>query len=160
MKHAVRALVLAIVASISAPVAFAGDQKAAAPRPLADNENPALIGKRNINKRQIDFYSLEKEAALGAKLAADVAQQAKFVDDPIIVEYEDAAKAFEEFEKVLRGATGAGSPSQACIWMRGEFGPRFPDEPDRIKVVSVAATIAAAPATAGPSELIGRTKAG
>lgn len=73
---------------------------------------------------------------------------------------EEAAKAFEEFEKVLRGATGAGNPSQACIWMQGEFGPRFPNEPDRVKVVSVVATIAAAPATAGPSELIGRTKAG
>ncbi|QNU62789.1 CBASS cGAMP synthase [Vreelandella titanicae] len=73
---------------------------------------------------------------------------------------EDAAKAFEEFEKMLRGATDAGSPSQACIWMRGEFGPRFPNEPNRVKVVSVAATIAAAPASAGPSELVGRTKAG
>lgn len=73
---------------------------------------------------------------------------------------EEAAKAFEAFEKVLRGATDAGSPSQACIWMQGEFGPRFPNEPDRVKVVSVAATIAAAPATAGPSELVGRTKAG
>jgi hypothetical protein len=61
---------------------------------------------------------------------------------------------------VLRGATGAGSPAQACIWMQGSFGPRFPNEPDRVKVVSVAATIAAAPATAGPSELVGRTKAG
>lgn len=87
MKHVVRALVLAIVTSIAAPTVFAGDQKTVAPKPLADNENPALIGKRNINKRQIDFYSLEKEAALGAKLAADVGQQAKFVDDPIIVEY-------------------------------------------------------------------------
>ncbi len=73
---------------------------------------------------------------------------------------EDAAKAFEQFEKVLRGAIGAASPSQACVWMRGEFGPRSPNEPDRVKVVSVAATIAAAPATAGPSGLIGRTKAG
>ncbi|WP_323844354.1 CBASS cGAMP synthase [Microbulbifer magnicolonia] len=73
---------------------------------------------------------------------------------------EEAAKAFEEFEKVLRGATDAGSPSQACIWMQGKFGPRFPNEPDRVKVVSVAATISAAPATAGPSELVGRTKAG
>jgi hypothetical protein len=44
--------------------------------------------------------------------------------------------------------------------MQGEFGPRFPNEPDRVKVVSVVATIAAAPATAGPSELVGRTKAG
>lgn len=71
-----------------------------------------------------------------------------------------AAEAFEKFERVLRGATRAGSPSQACIWIRDEFGPRFPNEPDRVKMVSVAATIAAAPATAGPSELIGRTKAG
>jgi len=73
---------------------------------------------------------------------------------------EEAAEAFEKFEKVLRGAIDAGSPSQACIWMQGEFGPRFPNEPNRVKVVSVAATIAAAPATAGPSELVGRTKAG
>ncbi|MFT7292890.1 MAG: hypothetical protein ACI87Q_000736 [Pseudohongiellaceae bacterium] len=73
---------------------------------------------------------------------------------------EEAAKAFEGFEKVLRGATDAGSPSHACIWMQGEFGPRFPNEPGRVKVTSVAATIAAAPATAGPSELVGRTKAG
>lgn len=69
-------------------------------------------------------------------------------------------KRSEAFEKVLRGATNAGSPSQACVWMQGEFGPRFPNEPDRVKVVSVVATIAAAPATAGPSELVGRTKAG
>lgn len=87
MKYAVRALVLALVASIAAPAAFAGDQKAVAQKPLEVKENPAMIGKRDINKRQIDFYSLEKEAALGAKLAADVGQQAKFVDDPIIVEY-------------------------------------------------------------------------
>jgi hypothetical protein len=73
---------------------------------------------------------------------------------------EEAAKAFEEFEKTLRAATDAGSPSQACIWMQGEFGTRFPYEPSRVKVVSVAATITAAPAEAGPSELVGRTKAG
>ncbi|WHI44619.1 CBASS cGAMP synthase [Microbulbifer sp. VAAF005] len=73
---------------------------------------------------------------------------------------EEAAKAFEEFERVLRGATSADSASQACIWVQNELGPRFPNDPNRVKVVSVAATIAAAPATAGPSELIGRTKAG
>jgi len=73
---------------------------------------------------------------------------------------EEAASAFEEFENMLRGAIGADSPSQACICMQREFGPRFPNEPERIKVASVAATIAATPAAAGPSELIGRTKAG
>lgn len=73
---------------------------------------------------------------------------------------EEAAKAFEAFEVVLRDATDSGSAAQACLSMRGEFGPRFPNEPDRVKVVSVAATIAAAPASVGPSELVGRTAAG
>lgn len=73
---------------------------------------------------------------------------------------EDAAKAFVALEKMLRGAIHASCSTQACIWMRQEFGPRFPNEPHRVKAVSVAATIAAVPASAGPSELVGRTKAG
>lgn len=73
---------------------------------------------------------------------------------------EEAAKAFENFEKVLRGAIDASSRTQACIWMRSELGSRFPNDPDRIKVVSVAAAIATVDAVAGPSELMGRTKAG
>jgi len=73
---------------------------------------------------------------------------------------EEAAKKFEAFEKVLRGALNATNEAQACSWMINEFGPRYPDRPDRVKIVSVAATIAAAPAIAGPSELVGRTKAG
>jgi hypothetical protein len=73
---------------------------------------------------------------------------------------EDAAKKFESFENSLRGAIDCSSPSQACIWMRQEFGPRFPDRPESIKQVSVAATISATPAIAGASEIVGRTKAG
>lgn len=73
---------------------------------------------------------------------------------------EEAAKQFEAFEKVLRGALDSGNEAQACSWMIGEFGPRFPNIPNRVKWVSVMATIASAPAAAGPSELVGRTKAG
>ena len=73
---------------------------------------------------------------------------------------EESAKSFEEFETVLRGAVNAGNASQACVWMVGQFGPRFPNEPSRVLVTSVAATVAAVPAVAGPSELVGRTKAG
>ena len=120
-----------------------------------------LFEKRD---RRDDLALLDVAAALPARLRAGVNNP---VDDSESLTarlgkagVEEAAKAFEEFEKVLRGATDAGSPSQACIWMQGEFGPRFPNEPGRVKVVSVAATIAAAPATAGPSELVGRTKAG
>ena len=73
---------------------------------------------------------------------------------------EEAARQFEAFASVLTGALDAGNEAQACSWMIGQFGPRFPDRPDRVRVVSVAATIASAPAVAGPSELVGRTKAG
>lgn len=72
----------------------------------------------------------------------------------------DAAKAYESFAIMLRGAIHAASASQACAWMRHEFGSRFPDDPSRVKVVSVASSIASSSAIAGPSELIGRSKAG
>src|SRR6266404_3992581 len=58
-------------------------------RPLAVNEDPAMIGKRNVNTGIISkmSMSLEKEVAMGRQLAAEVDRQAKFVDDPIITEY-------------------------------------------------------------------------
>ncbi|CAD7717336.1 hypothetical protein LMG31884_25530 [Xanthomonas hydrangeae] len=73
---------------------------------------------------------------------------------------ENAAKAFDESAVMLRGAIHASSASQACIWMRQEFGSRFPNDPDRVKIVSVASSIASSSAIVGPSELIGRSKAG
>ena len=73
---------------------------------------------------------------------------------------EDAVTEFETLEKMLRGAINAGNCAQACTWMRDVFGTRFPNEPDRVSQVSVAATILSTPAIAGPSELVGRTKAG
>ncbi|MBO0725827.1 MAG: M48 family metalloprotease [Blastocatellia bacterium] len=56
-------------------------------KPLADKDNPMMIGKRDINKGQIDFYSLDKEVALGRQLAAEVDRESKFVTDPTVVEY-------------------------------------------------------------------------
>lgn len=115
-------------------------------------------------ERRDDLALLDVVTALPVRLRAGVnnpVEESESLTDRLgIVGVEEAAKTFEEFEKVFRGAIGANSSSQACIWMRGSFGPRFPNDPDRVKVVSVAATIAATPATAGPSELIGRTKAG
>ena len=49
--------------------------------PLSEEENPLLIGKRNINKHQLNFYSLEKEAAAGRQFAAEVDRSVKLVDD-------------------------------------------------------------------------------
>ena len=56
------------------------------PEPLKDNENPSKIGNRDINKRTIDFYSLEKETKVGRQLA-EVDQKGKFITDPVITEY-------------------------------------------------------------------------
>jgi beta-barrel assembly-enhancing protease len=58
-------------------------------KPLAPNEDPAMIGKRNINGGIIGKMSgsLEKEVRLGREAAAEVDRQAKFVDDPLITEY-------------------------------------------------------------------------
>jgi predicted Zn-dependent protease len=58
-----------------------------ASEPLKDSENPLMIGKRDINKRTIDFYSLEKETKVGRQLAGEVDQKAKFITDPVVTEY-------------------------------------------------------------------------
>ena len=58
-------------------------------KPLTTNEDPAMIGKRNINGGMIAKISgsIEKEVRLGREAAAEVDRQAKFVDDPLITEY-------------------------------------------------------------------------
>jgi beta-barrel assembly-enhancing protease len=60
-----------------------------AKRPLAENENPDLIGKRNINKGFGGWLggSQEKEVAMGRQIAAEVEQQTKLNEDPVITEY-------------------------------------------------------------------------
>ena len=53
----------------------------------ADKKNdPNQIGNRDVG-RGINFYSLEKEMALGRQLAQEVARQARLVEDPLITEY-------------------------------------------------------------------------
>src|SRR5579862_10015349 len=48
--------------------------------------DPEEIGNRDTGKG-VNFYSLEKEIALGKQLAQEVEHQAKLVDDPVIAEY-------------------------------------------------------------------------
>jgi predicted Zn-dependent protease len=62
--------------SLLAAAAFAGDKK----------KDPDEIGNRDVGKG-VNFYSLEKEIALGKGLAQDVERQAKIIDDPVIAEY-------------------------------------------------------------------------
>jgi predicted Zn-dependent protease len=75
-QHAGLAL-LAIVASISlVPSGFAADKE----------KDPDEIGNRDVGKG-VNFYSLDKEIALGKQLAQEVERQAKIIDDPIVAEY-------------------------------------------------------------------------
>ncbi len=57
--------------------AFASDNK---------EKNPDAIGDRNVSGK-VNFYSLEKEIALGKQLAQQVERQSKVVNDPIVSEY-------------------------------------------------------------------------
>lgn len=59
---------------------------------LTVNEDPNMIGKRNINGGGDKIWgwlggSKEKEVAIGRQLALEVEQQAKLVDDEMITEY-------------------------------------------------------------------------
>src|SRR3974377_35884 len=52
-----------------------------------DKKNdPDEIGNRDVGKG-VNFYSLEKESAIGKQLAQEVERQAKIIDDPVIAEY-------------------------------------------------------------------------
>jgi predicted Zn-dependent protease len=49
-------------------------------------DDPDSIGDRQVGNG-VNFYSLEKEIALGKQLAQEVERQAKIIDDPTIAEY-------------------------------------------------------------------------
>lgn len=49
-------------------------------------KNPDEIGDRNVSGK-VNFYSLEKEIALGKQLAQQVERQSKVINDPVVAEY-------------------------------------------------------------------------
>jgi predicted Zn-dependent protease len=63
------------------------------PVPQKDTVNPKnskedvdAIGNRNVSGH-VNFYSLEKEIALGKALAQEVERSSKLIDDPVVTEY-------------------------------------------------------------------------
>jgi len=54
--------------------------------PKNSEEDVDAIGNRNPGKG-VNFYSLEKEIALGKQLAQEVERTSKMIDDPIVTEY-------------------------------------------------------------------------
>ena len=76
MKRSVVPVVILAVCGLFTASAVAADKK----------KDPEAIGDRDVGKG-VNFYSLEKEIALGKQLAQEVERQAKIIDDPIIAEY-------------------------------------------------------------------------
>src|SRR5579872_441825 len=68
---------LLVVVALVSPAVYAGDSK---------EKDPDQIGNRNVSGH-VNFYSLEKEIALGKQLATEVERQAKIINDPVISEY-------------------------------------------------------------------------
>src|SRR5579871_3818504 len=68
--------VLVAISLFSYPV-LAADKK---------EKDPDEIGNRDVSKG-VNFYSIEKEIAIGKGLAQQVERQAKIIDDPSIAEY-------------------------------------------------------------------------
>jgi hypothetical protein len=60
--------------------------EAKAQTPEAKKKNPDAIGNRDIDKG-VNFYSLDREIALGKQLAQEVEREAKVIDDPTVAEY-------------------------------------------------------------------------
>src|SRR5436309_906712 len=75
-RFGVLSMVSVLAFGLAVPATFGKDKK----------NDPEEIGNRDVGKG-VNFYSLEKEIALGKGLAQEVERQAKIVDDPVIAEY-------------------------------------------------------------------------
>jgi beta-barrel assembly-enhancing protease len=54
--------------------------------PKDKKDDPEAIGNRDVGKG-VNFYSIEKEIALGKQMAQEVERQSKIINDPTIAEY-------------------------------------------------------------------------
>src|SRR5579872_5528000 len=69
-------LALSMTFALAAPYASASDKE----------KDPDEIGNRDVGKG-VNFYSIEREIAMGKQLAQQVERQAKIINDPVIAEY-------------------------------------------------------------------------
>ncbi len=74
--RAVPTRMLILIVALTTSLCWASDKK----------KDPDEIGNRDVGKG-VNFYSLEKEIALGKQMAQEVERQAKIIDDPVIAEY-------------------------------------------------------------------------
>ncbi|HUL33622.1 MAG TPA: M48 family metallopeptidase [Candidatus Eisenbacteria bacterium] len=63
-----------------------GTDEAKTVHPKKSKDDVDAIGNRNVGKG-VNFYSIEREIALGKSLAQEVERSSKMIDDPVITEY-------------------------------------------------------------------------
>ena len=71
-------LALALLLAVPFPAFSGGNDKG--------KNDPDAIGDRNVSGK-VNFYSLEKEIALGKGMAQQVERQSKVINDPVVAEY-------------------------------------------------------------------------
>ena len=76
-------VILACVVGLPPSLSAKDDKKRDA---RSEKEDVDAIGDRDVGKG-LNFYSLEKEIALGKSLAQDIERHAKIIDDPMVAEY-------------------------------------------------------------------------
>lgn len=75
-----------LVAPQPPPPVLAKRSAEQAAKPLKPEDNVDLIGRRNVGGG-VNFYSLQKERALGQQLADQVERQSRMISDPVIEDY-------------------------------------------------------------------------
>ena len=71
-----------VAVALAGTAGFAGDEQ----KPKKSKDDSSQIGDRDTGKC-LNFYSVDKEMALGKQLAEEVMRQVKTSDDPLLTEY-------------------------------------------------------------------------
>ena len=87
MRTNLTATLLALALIAASPAALQAQTEIGQSKdPKNDKHDVAKIGDRDVDGK-VNFYSIEKEIALGRQLAAEVERNARIIDDPVISEY-------------------------------------------------------------------------
>jgi predicted Zn-dependent protease len=81
---------IAICTLLTPSMSFAEDNDtntAEGDKKLKPKKDPDQIGDRDVDGSDPNFYSIEKEIAMGKRYAQEIERQAKLVQDPVITEY-------------------------------------------------------------------------
>ena len=84
MKHRLRQL---LAMTLAAFLGFGVHGSLLAEKKQKKNADVENVGNREINKRSLNFYSIEREIALGKRLSMQIEQQVKLINNPEINEY-------------------------------------------------------------------------